>query len=86
MVREREIQFNTGVRIAQLLLLPSIKGIAALVERPVNTGNHVFWETILNDQRPKLKLQVNDTEIEGLVDTGGNVPIISHTHTKKKPT
>lgn len=29
----------------------------------------MFWKTIVNDQRPELKLQVNDFEIEGLMDT-----------------
>jgi hypothetical protein len=29
----------------------------------------VFRKIVVNDQRPKLKLQVNDIEIEGLVDT-----------------
>lgn len=30
----------------------------------------MFWQTVVNDQRTKLKLQANDSEIEGLVDTG----------------
>ena len=37
----------------------------------------VFWPTAINDQRPKLKVQINGVEIEGLVDTGADVTIIS---------
>ena len=66
----REMQFNTGDRIAQLLLFPYIKGKAAPVERTGGfgyIGKCVFWQTAINDQRPNLKLQVNGIEIEGLV-------------------
>lgn len=51
------------------------------MERPGgfgNTGKHVFWETVVSDQRPKLRLQVIDIGIEGLMDTGDNATIISH--------
>lgn len=37
---------------------------------------NMFWETVINDQRPKLKLQVNGIEIVGLVDTGTDITII----------
>jgi hypothetical protein len=37
----------------------------------------MFWQTAVNDQKPKLKWQLNDIEIEGLVDTGANKTIIS---------
>jgi hypothetical protein len=37
----------------------------------------VFWQTTINDQRPKLKIQINGIEIEGLVDMGADVSIIS---------
>ena len=76
----REMQFNTGDRIAQLLLFPYIKGKAAPVERTGgfgSAGKPVFWQTIVNDQRTKLKFQVNSIEIEYLVDTGADVTIIS---------
>lgn len=49
---EREKQFNTGDRIAQLLLFPYIKGKAAPVERTGgvgNTGKCVCWQTVVND-------------------------------------
>ena len=37
----------------------------------------VFWQTSVNDQRPKLKIQKNDMVIKGLLDTGVDVTIIS---------
>lgn len=37
----------------------------------------MFWQTAVNDQKPKLKWQLNDIEIESLVDTGANKTIIS---------
>lgn len=37
---------------------------------------NMFWESVINDQRPKLKLQVNGIEIVGLVDTGTDITII----------
>lgn len=40
------------------------------IRRVGNTGKYVFWKRIVNDQRPKLKLQVNGIETEGLMDTG----------------
>jgi hypothetical protein len=41
---------------------------------------NVFWERVVNDQRPKLKFQVNGVEIEDLVDTGADVTIISQNY------
>lgn len=35
----------------------------------------MFWETAVDDQRPKLKIQINSIEIEGF-DTGADVMII----------
>ena len=37
----------------------------------------IFWQTSIEDQRPKLKILVNNIEIEGMVDTGADVIIIS---------
>lgn len=37
----------------------------------------IFWQTSIEDQRPKLKVLVNNIEIEGMVDTGADVTIIS---------
>jgi hypothetical protein len=49
-----------------------LKGKSAPVEKTEgfgSTGKCVLWQMKVNDQRPKLKLQVNGGEIEGLVDT-----------------
>jgi hypothetical protein len=42
-----------------------------------STGRKVFWQTIIINERPKLRLMVNDVEIKGLMDTGVTVFIIS---------
>ena len=68
----KEMQIDAGGRIAQPLLFPYIKGKATSVERTGtfgSTGNHVFWQAMANDQRPKLMIQMNGVDIEGLVDT-----------------
>ena len=41
------------------------------------TIKQVFWQTSINKQRPKLKIQTNDIVIESLVYTGANVTINS---------
>lgn len=41
------------------------------------TRKQVFWQNAVNDQRSKLKIQINGIEIKGLVDTGADVTIIS---------
>jgi hypothetical protein len=37
----------------------------------------VFWQTSIEYQRLKLRILVNNVEIEGMVDTGADVTIIS---------
>ncbi len=37
----------------------------------------VFWQTSINDQRPKLRVCVNGIFITGLLDTGADVSIIT---------
>ena len=37
----------------------------------------IFWQTSIEDQRPKLRILVNNTEIEGMVDIGADVTIIT---------
>ena len=52
----------------------------AIEERTKNSGEtikQVFWQTSINEQRPKLKIWINDIVIKGLVDTGVDVTIIS---------
>lgn len=33
----------------------------------------MFWQIIVSDQKPKLMVQMNSVEMEGLVDTGADV-------------
>ena len=69
------MQVNTGDGIAQLLLFPYITGKATPVERTVGSGcteKYVFWQTVVNDLRPKLKLQVNGIVFRNLEEIGGN--------------
>ena len=52
----------------------------SIKERTKNSGETIkqlFWQTSINDQRPKLKMQINDIIIEGLVDTDADVTIIA---------
>jgi hypothetical protein len=41
------------------------------------TRKQVFWQNAVNDQRSKLKIQINGIETKGLVDTEADVTIIS---------
>ena len=42
---------------------------------PMDIRN-IFWQTSINDQRPKLRLCINNILIQGLLDTGTDVTII----------
>lgn len=37
----------------------------------------MFWQIVVNDQRSKLMVQMNGVNIEGLVDIGADVNILS---------
>jgi len=53
---KKEMQIDEGNRITQQLLVPYTKGKAAPIERTGTfgrTGKHEFWQTVVNDQRPK---------------------------------
>lgn len=39
--------------------------------------NQIFWQTFIENQRPKLRILINNIEIEGMVDTGVDFPFIS---------
>ena len=67
-------------RVSQLLLFSYRKDKAALVEGmgPSEiTGKCVFWQIIVNDQRPKLLVQMNSVDIEGLVDIRADISVLS---------
>lgn len=62
------------------MLFPYIKGKAAPVEGTGaygSTGKMYVWQAVANDQRPKLMIQMNDVDIEGLVNTGADLSILS---------
>ena len=62
------------------MLFPYIKSKVAPIERTGDLGSpgkFVFWKTVVNDQRPKLMVQMNGVDIEGLIDIGSDVSIIS---------
>ena len=41
------------------------------------TIKQVFWQTSIDNKRPKLKIQINGIVIEGLLDAGTDITIIS---------
>ena len=43
----------------------------------VGQRKHTFWPTSVNDQRPKLRVCINGIFIEGLLDMGADVSIIT---------
>ena len=42
-----------------------------------STGQHIFWEMLINDSRPLMSLIIEDKQFERLVDTGADVSVIS---------
>ena len=44
---------------------------------PVEYRKLIFWQTSVNDQRPKLRVYISDVVIEGLRDMGVDVNIIT---------
>ena len=66
--------------------MPVVKSHTALDNRKASinktkflkeTIKQVLWQTFINDQRPKQKRWINDILIEGLLETGPDVTIIS---------
>lgn len=49
-------------------------------------GKCVFWQTMVNDQRPKLMVQMHGIDIDGLVDTRADVNILAQKSCKKQAT
>ena len=44
---------------------------------PIVIRKHIFWKTSINDQILKLRVCINTFVIEGLLDTGVDVTIIT---------
>lgn len=64
---KREMQFNAGNMAARLLMFLCTEGKTVrveMIERFECTGKCVFWQTVINDRRPQVKLQANGIEIE----------------------
>ena len=46
---------------------------------PRKTIKWIFWQTSINEQRPKLKVWIDNIYIHGLVNTGADVSITTPT-------
>lgn len=68
--------------------MPVVKNIAlAMVKDRTDSGyktknsgetkKQIVWQTAINDQRPKPKIQINSMIIKGLLRIGVNVTVIS---------
>lgn len=67
------METKAGDRIAQLLLLSYFKFKMAPIYRTRgfgSTGKKVFWQTVINDKQPKLKIKLYGIEIGRLLDSG----------------
>lgn len=77
------VLINSGDRIAQLLLLPSLHSLTSAKNCVRGTGN--FGSSGVNftglhmllHERPTLVLQINGKNIKGLLDTGADKSIIA---------
>ena len=45
-------------------------------KNPVEQRKHIFWQTSMNDHRPKLRVYINGIIIEGLLDTSVEVSLL----------
>ena len=57
----------------------AMKNRTAIEERTKTSGETIkwlFWQASINEQRPKLKIQINGVVIEDLVETGVDVTVI----------
>lgn len=66
------MQIKADNRIAQMLLLTYFKSkTVPIIEQKLLQilGEKVFWQTINNNERSKLKLKVNGIEISCLLDS-----------------
>ena len=44
---------------------------------PVESRKYIIWQTYISDQRPKLRVHINDIVIEGIIDLGTDRSIIT---------
>ena len=45
---------------------------------PVGHRKHIFWQTSINDQRPKLRVCINGIFNGGLLDMGADVSLLQN--------
>ena len=50
--------------------------LKAQTDHATDWQKQIFWQTTINDKRPKLRLQLDGIEIKGLVNTGVDITII----------
>lgn len=75
--KKKTMQIEAVDRIAQFYCFPLLKTVPVCRTGGFrSTGKRVFWQTVINDESPKLKMKLNGIEIEGLLDSGADVPII----------
>ena len=44
----------------------------------IENRKHIFWQTSINDQRPKLREGINGITIVGLIDMGADVSLLQN--------
>ena len=44
---------------------------------PIGNRKHIFWQTSIYDQRPKLRVYINNIVIVGLINMCVNMSIIT---------
>lgn len=70
---------NKGDRIAQMMLLPGLRNITKGGLKPMgSTGQDSAYLVVHLNSRPKIKLQINGKDFEGILDTGADKSIISY--------
>ena len=47
------------------------------LKTPRDNTKRIFWQPSIKEQRPKLRVRVDNVYIQGLVDTGADVSIIT---------
>ena len=49
---------------------------SGLVDIGTDVTMYIFWQASINDQRPNLRVHINNIVIVGLLDTGADVTFI----------
>lgn len=71
--------------LAQLVLVPQVPTPSnpplSTHRRPVPPGlSQAYWSQTISQDKPMLKLFINNKPFRGLIDTGADVSVISHKH------